>query len=217
MNKKDLTNQKFGLWTVIKENGRNSCGQILWLCECSCNNHTHKNIVGSTLINGKSKSCGCQRGKNNKLYNKYDLTGEYGIGYDSNGKEFYFDLKDYGKIKNYCWRINEQGYVISQYQGKTIRFHRVIFPNLASNMQVDHIYHITYDNRKSELRVCTNQQNSMNKKVKGVYYSKEKNKYVGNLTYNGKKYFKYFNTFEEAKQYREYLEEIFFKDFKYKT
>ena len=35
--------------------------------------------------------------------NKYDLSGEYGIGYDSNGQKFYFDLEDYDKIKNYCW------------------------------------------------------------------------------------------------------------------
>ena len=46
-----------------------------------------------------------------KKYNTYDLTGEYGIGYTSKDEEFYFDLEDYDKIKDYCWRITMQGYV----------------------------------------------------------------------------------------------------------
>ena len=37
-----------------------------------------------------------------KKYNTYDLSGEYGIGYTSKGEEFYFDLDDYDKIKDYC-------------------------------------------------------------------------------------------------------------------
>lgn len=41
-------------------------------------------------------------GKKNKRYNRYDLTGEYGIGYTNQGVEFYFDLEDYDKIKEYC-------------------------------------------------------------------------------------------------------------------
>lgn len=35
---------------------------------------------------------------NCKIFNKYDLSGEYGIGYTSKGEEFYFDLEDYKKM-----------------------------------------------------------------------------------------------------------------------
>ena len=46
--------------------------------------------------------------KCNKKYNKYDLSGEYGIGWTSNtNQEFYFDLEDYDKIKDYCWIYNK--------------------------------------------------------------------------------------------------------------
>ena len=40
----------------------------------------------------------------NNKYNKYDLSGCFGIGYASNNDDlFYFDLEDYNKIKNTCW------------------------------------------------------------------------------------------------------------------
>jgi len=91
---------------------------MLWLCECQCENKTHKTIYGHNLVNGKSKSCGCINkesikniGYNNKKYNTYNLSGEFGIGYTLKGQEFYFDLEDYNKIKDYCWSINNRGYL----------------------------------------------------------------------------------------------------------
>ena len=37
-----------------------------------------------------------------KKYNRYDLSGEYGIGWTTNTNHvFYFDLEDYEKIKDY--------------------------------------------------------------------------------------------------------------------
>ena len=59
-------------------------------------------------------------------------------------------------------------------------------------------------------------ENSWNKKVLGVYYCSEKKKYVANLTYKGNKIFKYFDTFEEARKHRAFLEDKYYKDFKYK-
>ncbi|WP_368488451.1 hypothetical protein [Clostridium sp. BJN0013] len=38
-------------------------------------------------------------------YNTYDLTGEYGIGYDAKGNIFYFDLEDYDRIKDFYWAV----------------------------------------------------------------------------------------------------------------
>ena len=39
-----------------------------------------------------------------EIKNKYDLSGEYGIGWTHNTEhEFYFDLEDYDIIKYYCW------------------------------------------------------------------------------------------------------------------
>ena len=49
---------------------------------------------------------------NPKKYNKYDLTGKFGIGYTSKGEEFYFDLEDYDKIKNHLWYKDKDGGLI---------------------------------------------------------------------------------------------------------
>lgn len=77
--KLDLTGQRFGRWTVIKENGRAKDKKILWHCVCDCG--SEKDVPGSCLVNGDSKSCGCyniekiierstKHGKTNtKLYN----------------------------------------------------------------------------------------------------------------------------------------------------
>ena len=108
---RDLTGQQFGRLTVIKrvedkvqENGRR---RVQWLCQCNCENQTMIVVRGENLKNGSTKSCGCLakevRSKIHKKYNQYDLSGEYGIGWTSNtNEEFYFDLEDYNKIKNYC-------------------------------------------------------------------------------------------------------------------
>ena len=57
-NYKNEIGNVYGRWTVIdKAQSRN--GRAYWLCECSCSNHTRKEIAGTELRRGKSKSCGC--------------------------------------------------------------------------------------------------------------------------------------------------------------
>jgi len=53
----DLTGQKFGRLTVIKDVGRNKSHKVLWLCKCECGNT--KIINGNSLKNGSTISCGC--------------------------------------------------------------------------------------------------------------------------------------------------------------
>lgn len=52
----DLTGQKFGRLTVIKESDRIK-NRVVWLCRCDCGNE--KNVVAEHLTSGKVKSCGC--------------------------------------------------------------------------------------------------------------------------------------------------------------
>lgn len=56
---KDLTGQKFGRLTVIKRAGTSKSGKVLWLCECSCEEHNHITTTTSNLVTGTTKSCGC--------------------------------------------------------------------------------------------------------------------------------------------------------------
>lgn len=54
---KDITGQRFHKLVAIKQNGRSSCGKVLWLCQCDCGNTT--TVQGVLLRNGSTKSCGC--------------------------------------------------------------------------------------------------------------------------------------------------------------
>ena len=165
-----------------------------------------------------------------KKYNTYDLSGKYGIGftfnYDSHGRnEFYFDLEDYDKIKDYCWYYDKEGYVVSHRSGtknnrKGIKMHRVLFPD---SEKVDHIKHVNYDNRKSELRVVTSSQNGMNKSllpnntsgITGVSYSRKENRWVAHIGINGKNHQRRFISFEDAVKQRKEWEEQYFGEYSY--
>ena len=57
----DLKGQKFGKLTAIEKVGNNEKGQVFWKCKCDCGN-VHITL-GSHLINGNTKSCGCIRSK----------------------------------------------------------------------------------------------------------------------------------------------------------
>lgn len=67
MKKIDLTGNRYGHLTVIKENGRIG-KNILWLCRCDCGNEI--NVIPYNLKNGHTQSCGCIRGSNRITHHK---------------------------------------------------------------------------------------------------------------------------------------------------
>ena len=149
-----------------------------------------------------------------KKYNTYDLSGECGIGYTSNtNKQFYFDLEDYDKIKSYCWRENDQGYIVTDINHHPKRMHRFIL-NYDGILQIDHWDRIRHNNRKENLRYATNQQNSFNKDTLGVYFDKSKNKWTARLKLDGKnKLFKRLEIFSDALNARLDAEQKYFGEF----
>ena len=62
-NYNDLTGMEFGLWRVL-ERVKNKNKQIYYLCECQCENKTLREVLGNSLMRGRSKSCGCENYKN---------------------------------------------------------------------------------------------------------------------------------------------------------
>lgn len=66
----DLTNQKFGMWTVLEETPeRDAAGGIMWKCQCECG--TIKNVNGQSLRKGKSTCCGCvKQNQSNEMIGK---------------------------------------------------------------------------------------------------------------------------------------------------
>jgi len=53
----DLAGLKKNRWTVLEYVRRSDCGSAMWLCKCDCG--TIKEVAGTTVVTGKSKSCGC--------------------------------------------------------------------------------------------------------------------------------------------------------------
>lgn len=188
----DLTGKTFGKLTVIKRLGAVKIGSKsqysqLWECVCECGNITKVN--SRDLKSGNTVSCGCIQGEKlrESHLNKYDLSGEYGIGYFSDGSTFLFDKEDFKLIKDLTWYKNYAGYVITTYKNSHIRMHRLIcnLGEFDNNEEVDHINHNVQDNRKCNLRVCSHKQNSRNKETP----SNNTSGHIGvKETQNGKKY-----------------------------
>lgn len=166
----------------------------------------------------------------NRKYNTYDLTGSYGIGYTFKGEEFYFDLEDYDLIKDYCWRKNKDGYIITLInlngKRKTLFMHNVVTNNNNQNLFVDHKNHREYDNRKSELRLCEHYQNCMNRdmgncgtnEVVGVTFCTNINKWRARIGYKGRRItLGFFQKFEDAVRARKEAEDKYYGEYKYNT
>ena len=59
MKVKDLTGQRFGRLTVVRQNGFNKNHNAMWMCECDCGNIV--TVRSGKLQDGTTKSCGCLR------------------------------------------------------------------------------------------------------------------------------------------------------------
>lgn len=53
----DLTGKRFGRFTVLSRTENNKDGRAMWLCKCDCGNE--RIVVGKSLRNGHTQSCGC--------------------------------------------------------------------------------------------------------------------------------------------------------------
>lgn len=208
---KNLVGEHFGKLTVIRQVEDYVTPQGVhcakWECKCSCGSQRLVYATTFNLKHNKCPSCGCSRKQpkpKSRKYNRYNLSGEYGIGYTDKGEEFWFDLEDYDKIKDYYWSYDSHGYVITQERSgekrKRILLHRLVMGNIPSNLVVDHRRHPPrtdhkIDNRKSNLQIKTNSQNMMNTHpytttrsgVLGVTYDKTSNKWQSRIGINGKR------------------------------
>lgn len=205
----------------------NSCaadGTVKWICRCSCG--TTCIVSGCNLRSGKTLSCGCYQKEmasgTHKLFNAYDLSGEFGVGYDSKGREFYFDLEDHDKIKGVCWNVGNDGRVSGMLHGHMVRMHKVVTGTTFEI--IDHANNKPWDNRKFNLRISNKQTNGINRGcnknnklgVKGVNRATGSEKFTARIMVNGKTlYLGTYNTIEEAKVARDSAEKEYFGEFAY--
>ena len=113
--------------------------------------------------------------------------------YDKDNMEVaraFIDLEDIDKVKDIKWCLNSKGYVYSRKLG--LYLHRYLM-NPSDDEVVDHINHCKYDNRRCNLRICSQQQNTMNKlkyrgrsQYKGVCWIKQSKKWHVKIRVNNK-------------------------------
>ena len=239
-----LVGQRFGRLTVVGYDTERSYVKEYksviykihyWICKCDCGNF--KSVSQNKLTSGNTKSCGCYqteaRHTNHKKYNKYELSenGEYYLMELDNDNITIIDKDDYEKVSKYFWRVNDSGYAIHVFtDGSSIRLHRLILDlginDKSNNVVVDHINRNKLDNRKHNLRITTQHNNSFNSNIGknnqtgyiGVSYHPElsqTNPWKSNIMYNGKSiYLGSFSTMEEALKVRLLAEIKYFgKDF----
>lgn len=206
------------------------------LCQCDCGNF--KVLRKTNFMSGGTKSCGClnkktsrENGKKSQKYNTYNLTGEYGIGWASNtNKEFYFDLEDYNKIKDYCWREDNKGYICTSNKEnkkpKCLMLHDVIMDNICENY-LDKDFYVNHikrknDNRKLNLRLLTESEYKQNHKTRsdntigysGIKWNAANKKWQVDISINKKRrYVGLYPTIEDAIEARKEAENTYYVDF----
>lgn len=138
-----------------------------------------------------------------------------------NGTEFIIDKDDFDKVDQYTWHTNtppssKTTYIMANITKRIkIKLHRFILNITDPKIQVDHINGNGLDNRKENLRLVTNAQNNRNKskyvtangtsKYKGVFFCKQRNKWVAQICLNYKKIHigRFKTEIEAAKAYNE--------------
>lgn len=200
--KEDLTGMVFGRLTVLKQtedyiiaSGKH---YAQWLCECSCDDHNTVVVSASNLKSGHSTSCGCipkelaakrfvgnTYGRQNKKGNIKDLSGAFGVLWSSNtNEEVYFDLEYADKIAEHTWWIAKNGYPTATINNQNIPMH--VFLGFKWH---DHQNQNKLDNRKSNLRPCTRQENQRNCSVSknntsgftGVVWDERRQKWIAQI------------------------------------
>lgn len=101
---------------------------------------------------------------------------------------FYIDVEDYHIVDGLRWCFSH-GYVTNAYTDT--RLHRAIM-NACEGEEVDHINGNRFDNRKSNLRICTHKENTRNNTIpsnntsgyKGVSWDKFRDKWKAYIIFD---------------------------------
>ena len=145
--------------------------------------------------------------------------------YDRNNQEVaraIIDTEDIDKVKRYKWSTDNKGYVINN--TNKIFLHRLVM-DCPNELLVDHIFHNVLDNRKHNLRICSNSDNLKNQRRYknnssghiGICWIKQERRYQVRIKHDGKsKYLGKYKTLEEAIAARRVAEEKYFGEFAYK-
>lgn len=214
---KDLTGQTFGSLRVIRRANKTAemkRSSAYWLCQCKCGRET---IVASNLLRtGNTSSCG------NCSWGTYEQGEGCVVGRFEDGAVMLIDYADYPLVRAHRWWLDKgSGYFVTSIDGKPVFLHRMLMP-CPEGLVCDHINRNKLDNRRSNLRYATPQENSRNRSMSrnnttgfiGVSWHIRKKKYVAQIKVDGKtRNLGGFGTAEEAARARDRAALFFFGEF----
>lgn len=122
---------------------------------------------------------------------RIELRGKYG-----EGKFAIVDDDIYEKYKNKKMHCTASGYIVL---GRDKLLHREIM-NPPKGMVIDHKNHNTLDNRRNNLRICTQAENTRNRKSKGYSWDDVHGYWVVTMRRNGKRQSRVCHSEEAAKK-----------------
>jgi hypothetical protein len=138
-----------------------------------------------------------------------------------NGSEVQIDDEDFPEISKYRWRISKSNKTKTYIKGgpcSAIYMHRFIM-QANDGFDVDHIDGDTFNNKRSNLRICIHSDNLCNSRRRsdnksghrGIGYDKKGDRWVAETTYRGSRIrIGRYKTKEEAvAKYEEYARELF--------
>lgn len=159
---------------------------------------------------------------NEVIFNLYSGTTSEKIG------EFIIDLEDIEKVKYHKWRLCHSYIVTGLSAKRTQRELSWVVLDLDNrdeknkDIVVDHIDGNPRNNKKSNLRICSQGENLLNKSFMsnntsgfiGVSYRKDRNRYDPEIRLQGKRcHLGYTKTLEEAVYKRHFAKTLLFKEF----
>lgn len=226
---------RYGRYTVLKvdeTSKRDTDGKRLtpafWKYVCLCDCGAEKSVHRKHLVTGDTVSCGCYheerrvecRSKQNRI--SEDTDGVLKIFFFNTERYTLIDKEDYNSVSHFCWLESSNGYAYARTHGtgEKVRLHRFLlgFPSKS----IDHINGNPLDNRRLNLRECSNAENMRNQKKRrgtnnkhvGVRQLPKTGKWQASITYRYKTiYLGSFETYEEAVNARLLAEQEYFGEF----
>lgn len=135
----------------------------------------------------------------------------------TNRIEFLIDDAEYEEVITHTW-TEHNGALYTRIGNNIVNLARFLL-NCPKGLEVDHIDHNRLNNQKNNLRICTSQQNNMNRckslakssKYKGVSWKKEKHKWEVYIKLNHKIIHlgRFMNEIDAAKTYNKAAIELF--------
>lgn len=170
-----------------------------------CNKHWQRVYhYGSPELRGRKRT------------NTYEIDGDTLYIKTKNGQTITADASDFETLSKHSWCISKTGYAVANINHKTVKLHRLLLGLENPRTLADHINHNRLDNRRSNLRICTPQENARNKGgkvIRGIRKTPN-GKYSARIVFERKEiYLGRFGTLDEAIQARHEAENKYHGEF----